>query len=146
METSPKLHWSGIRRRNGREGAAYRVEENVHDRAEGEKHQVDGMQKKNGKEQDESDITSGRPMFHLGTKMTKRVRERDRQTDRPTDREKDRQTDRERDRDRDRETGREERETDRQIDRDRDRDIDRDRETERDRQIDRERKALANPL
>ena len=59
------------------------LEENAHDRAEGEKHQVDEMQE-NGKEQDEVESTSGRPMFHLGTKWTKRERDR-RSSDKPHD-------------------------------------------------------------
>ena len=42
------------------------LEENWHDRAEGAKHYVDGMQV-NGKQQDEVESASGRPMFHLGT-------------------------------------------------------------------------------
>ena len=47
------------------------LEENTHGRAESKKHHVDRMQE-NGKEQDEVESTSGRPMFHLGTKRTKR--------------------------------------------------------------------------
>ena len=47
------------------------LEENAQDRAEGEKHHVDGMQE-NGKEQDEVESTSERLMFHLGMKRTKR--------------------------------------------------------------------------
>ena len=50
------------------------LEENAHVRAEGEKHHVDGMQE-NGKEQDEVENASGRPMFHFGTKRIKRERE-----------------------------------------------------------------------
>ena len=46
----------------------------THDRAEGEKQHMDGMQE-NSKEQDEVESTSGRPMFYLGMKRTKRERE-----------------------------------------------------------------------
>ena len=49
--------------------------ENLHDRDEGEKHHVDEMQE-NGNEQDEVESTSGRPMFHLGTKKEKEREER----------------------------------------------------------------------
>ena len=52
------------------------LEENVHDRAEGKKHHVDGMQE-NGKEQEEVESTSGRPLFHLGTKRAKKDTQRD---------------------------------------------------------------------
>ena len=41
------------------------------------KNHVDRMQE-NGKEQDEEESTSGKSMFHLGTKRTKRERERER--------------------------------------------------------------------
>ena len=51
------------------------LEDNAHVKAEGEKHHVDGMQE-NSKEQDEVESTSERPMFHLGTKRTKREREK----------------------------------------------------------------------
>ena len=49
------------------------LEENTHGRAENKKHHLDRMQE-NGKEQDKVESTSGRPMFHLGTKRTKRER------------------------------------------------------------------------
>ena len=71
METSPKLHWSGIHRETEERVPHTELEENAQDRAEGEKHHVDGMQE-NGKEQDEVESTNGRLMFHLGMKRTKR--------------------------------------------------------------------------
>ena len=57
------------------------LEENVHVRAEDDKHHVDGMQE-NGKEQYEVESTSRRPMFHLGMKRTKRERQRERERER----------------------------------------------------------------
>ena len=47
------------------------LEKNTHGRAESKKHHVDRIQE-NGKEQDEVESTIGGPMFHLGTKRTKR--------------------------------------------------------------------------
>ena len=50
-----------------------KLEENKHGTAESKKHHVDRMQE-NGKEQDEVESISGRPMFHLGTKTRGRER------------------------------------------------------------------------
>ena len=76
METEIKIHRQSCTRREFTGEMEVRathteLKENWHDRAEGEKHHVDGMQV-NSKEQDEVERTSGRPVFHLETKGTKR--------------------------------------------------------------------------